>query len=156
MQRCTVHKTANVLNKLPKSFQPRAKRVLYDTWQAPTRTEADMAFDLFLDTFEAKYPRYHRVSGERPHRTARVLRLPRTELVSYSDHQSDRKHIRLHPTATAKDQRLWFGKSGSNDDVQAGSVRGQGLKKTTRSHAPEKTFSEEFVSSTDENKHTLK
>jgi hypothetical protein len=156
MQRCTVHKTANVLNKLPKSFQPRAKRVLYDTWQAPTRTEADMTFDLFLDTFEAKYPRYHRVSGERPHRTARVLRLPCTELVSYSDHQSDRKHIRLHPTATAKDQRLWFGKSGSNDDVQAGSVRGQGLEKTTSSHAPEKTFSDEVRFIDGENKHTLK
>jgi len=37
-QRCTVHKTANVLNKLPKSIQPQAKRVLHDIWQAPKRT----------------------------------------------------------------------------------------------------------------------
>ena len=136
MQRCTVHKTVNVLNKLPKSFQPRANRVLHDIWQAPTRADADMTCDLCLVTFEAKYSRYHRVSEERPHRTARVLRLPCTELVSHSDHQSDRKHIRHNPTAT--DQRLRFGNSGSNDDAQAGSVRDQGLEKNTRSHAPQK------------------
>ena len=54
-QRCTVHKTANVLNKLPKSLQPQAKRLLHDIWQAPSRAEANKAFDLFLNTFEAKY-----------------------------------------------------------------------------------------------------
>ena len=54
-QRCTVHKTANVLNKLPRSLQPQAKRLLHDIWQAPSRVEANKAFDLFLDTFEAKY-----------------------------------------------------------------------------------------------------
>jgi putative transposase len=55
-QRCTVHKTANVLNKLPKSLQPQAKRLLHSIWQAPTRAEANQAFDLFLETFDAKYP----------------------------------------------------------------------------------------------------
>jgi len=54
-QRCTVHKTANVLSKLPRSLQPQAKRLLHDIWQAPTRGEADKAFDLFLNTFDAKY-----------------------------------------------------------------------------------------------------
>ena len=51
----TVHKTVNVLNKLPKSLQPQAKRLLHDIWQAPTRAAADKAFDLFLNTFDAKY-----------------------------------------------------------------------------------------------------
>ena len=54
-QRCTVHKTANVLNKLPKSLQPQAKRLLHDIWQAPSRAEASKAFDLVLDTFQVKY-----------------------------------------------------------------------------------------------------
>ena len=54
-QRCTVHKTANVLDKLPKSVQPQAKRMLHEIWQAPTLSEADKAFDLFLKTFEGKY-----------------------------------------------------------------------------------------------------
>jgi putative transposase len=54
-QRCTVHKTANVLNKLPKSLQPQAKRLLHDIWKAPSRAKANKAFDLFLDTFDPKY-----------------------------------------------------------------------------------------------------
>jgi len=56
-QRCWVHKTANVLNKMPKSIQAKAKAMLHDIWMAPTRTEADKAFDLFVATFEAKYPK---------------------------------------------------------------------------------------------------
>jgi putative transposase len=56
-QRCTVHKTANVLDKLPKRLQPQAKGKLNDIWQAETRAEAERAFDLFLSTYEAKYPK---------------------------------------------------------------------------------------------------
>ena len=56
-QRCWVHKTANVLDKLPKSQQPKAKEMLHEIWQAATRIEADKAFDLFLATYEAKYPK---------------------------------------------------------------------------------------------------
>jgi putative transposase len=56
-QRCWVHKTANVLDKLPKSQQPRAKQMLHGIYQAETRVEAEGAFDLFLRTFEAKHPK---------------------------------------------------------------------------------------------------
>jgi len=56
-QRCWVHKTANVLNKLPKSVQPRAKGMLHEIWQAETKADAEEAFDLFVTTFEAKYPK---------------------------------------------------------------------------------------------------
>jgi transposase-like protein len=55
-QRCWVHKTANVLNKMPKSIQAKAKAMLHDIWMAPTRADAERAFDLFVATFEAKYP----------------------------------------------------------------------------------------------------
>jgi putative transposase len=54
-QRCWVHKTANVLNKLPKSIQSKAKSMLHDIWMAETRRQAQQAFDLFVTTFEAKY-----------------------------------------------------------------------------------------------------
>jgi transposase-like protein len=50
-QRCWVHKTANVLNKLPKSRQRNAKNDLHQIWLAESRKEAEKA----LDTFEAKY-----------------------------------------------------------------------------------------------------
>jgi putative transposase len=56
-QRCWVHKTANILDALPKSQQPRAKEKLHAIWQAATRQEADRAFDLFVATYEAKYPK---------------------------------------------------------------------------------------------------
>lgn len=54
-QRCTVHKTANVLDKLPRTVQPQAKRMLHEIWQAPTLSEANKAFDLFVKTYEDKY-----------------------------------------------------------------------------------------------------
>lgn len=56
-QRCTVHKTANVLDKLPKRLQPAAKAKLHDIWQADTREHAHDAFDLFVETYGAKYPK---------------------------------------------------------------------------------------------------
>jgi len=56
MQRCWVHKTANVLNKMPKSVQAKAKSMLHDIWMASTRKDAGEAFDLFVETFRGKYP----------------------------------------------------------------------------------------------------
>ena len=56
-QCCWVHKTANVLNKLPKSLQAKAKAMLQEIWMATTRNQADRAFDLFVASFEAKYPK---------------------------------------------------------------------------------------------------
>jgi putative transposase len=56
-QRCWVHKTANVLDKLPKRLRPEAKDKLHDIWMADTREHANQAFDLFRKTYEAKYPK---------------------------------------------------------------------------------------------------
>jgi putative transposase len=56
-QRCWVHKTANVLDKLPKRLQPAAKEKLHQIWMADTREHAQQAFDLFLETYQAKYPK---------------------------------------------------------------------------------------------------
>ncbi len=56
-QRCWMHKTMNVLNYLPKSAQPKAKQALHEIWQAQTREDAEKAFDLFIQTYEPKYPK---------------------------------------------------------------------------------------------------
>jgi len=56
-QRCWMHKTMNVLNCLPKSTQPKAKQALHAIWQAETRDAAEQAFDLFIETYEPKYPK---------------------------------------------------------------------------------------------------
>ncbi len=55
-QRCWVHKTANVLNKVPKAIQPKMKEALHDIWQADTRDAAYKAFDSTINRFETKYP----------------------------------------------------------------------------------------------------
>jgi transposase-like protein len=52
-----VHKTANVLNKLPKSLQVTAKAKLHQIWQAPEKDEAQRHFDDFINVYGAKYPK---------------------------------------------------------------------------------------------------
>ena len=54
-QRCWVHKTANVLNKLPKSQQPKAKRALQEIWMAETKAAAVAAFDGLVEIYAIKY-----------------------------------------------------------------------------------------------------
>ena len=56
-QRCWVHKKGNVLNCFLKLTQPRIKQSLHDIWQAKTHEDADRAFDLFILTYEDKYPK---------------------------------------------------------------------------------------------------
>jgi putative transposase len=73
-QRCWVHKTANVLDKLPKGVQPKAKEMLHAIYLAPSRAEAEKAFDLFVRTYEAKYPK-----------ATECLAKDRTELLVFYD-----------------------------------------------------------------------
>jgi transposase-like protein len=56
-QRCWVHKTVNVLDKMPKSVQGKAKGMLHEMWQAPTKEKALAAYDHFLSSWEEKYPK---------------------------------------------------------------------------------------------------
>jgi len=54
-QRCWVHKTANILNKMPKSLHTKAKRALQEIWMAETKKDAVTAFEAFVETYEVKY-----------------------------------------------------------------------------------------------------
>jgi len=83
-QRCWVHKTANVLNKLPKSVQPRAKAALHEIWKAETRQAANQAFDDFLEKYQAKFPE-----------ACECLRKDREVLLSFYDFPAEHwKHLR--------------------------------------------------------------
>jgi putative transposase len=73
-QRCWVHKTANVLNKLPKSLQPKAKSALHQIWMAESRDQAEKAFDTFIATYRDKYPK-----------AAQCLEKDREELLAFYD-----------------------------------------------------------------------
>jgi transposase-like protein len=83
-QRCWVHKTANVLNALPKSQQPRAKSALQDIWMAAGKEDAEKAFDLFLENYQDKYPK-----------AADCLRKDRDALLTFYDFPARHwQHIR--------------------------------------------------------------
>lgn len=56
-QRCWVHRVANVLDKLPKRLQPKAKQALHAIMNAPTRAEAAAGIDAFVAEYDAKYPK---------------------------------------------------------------------------------------------------
>jgi len=57
IQRCWFHKAGNILDKLPSSIQAKAKGIIHDMYLAPTCEDAQKAYDLFIASFEAKYPR---------------------------------------------------------------------------------------------------
>jgi transposase-like protein len=83
-QRCWVHKTANVLNKLPKSLQAKAKDKLHQIWMAPDKAEAESHFDDFINTYEAKYPK-----------ATACLEKDRDKLLTFYDFPAEHwKHIR--------------------------------------------------------------
>jgi putative transposase len=73
-QRCWMHKTLNILNCLPKSSQAKAKQALHEIWQAETQEAAEKAFDLFVQTYEAKYPK-----------ATQCLQKDREELLAFYD-----------------------------------------------------------------------
>ena len=54
-KRCWVHKTANVLNKMPKSIQSKAMQDIHSIWLAEGKEDANKAFNLFLDKYVVKY-----------------------------------------------------------------------------------------------------
>jgi putative transposase len=56
-QRCWVHKTANILDKMPKSIQSKAKSAIHEMYMAPSKEAALSAYDHFVSTYEAKYPK---------------------------------------------------------------------------------------------------
>jgi len=56
-QRCLVHKTSNVLNKVSKTMQPKVKQSLHNIWMAGTKKEATKALDNALECYSAKYPK---------------------------------------------------------------------------------------------------
>jgi len=56
-QRCWVHKTANVLDKMPSSVQPKAKEKIHDMYMAPTKEQAFVAFNSFLSLYGTKFPK---------------------------------------------------------------------------------------------------
>jgi putative transposase len=83
-QRCWVHKTTNVLDKLPKSVQAAAKAHLHEIWMSATKADAIKAFDRFIEVYGTKWPR-----------TAECLEKDRAELLAFYDFPAEHwQHLR--------------------------------------------------------------
>lgn len=83
-QRRWMHKSGNVLEKMPKAVQPRAKDDLHQIWMAETRAAAEKAFDTFIEKYEAKFPR-----------ATECLAKDRAELLAFYDFPAEHwLHIR--------------------------------------------------------------
>jgi transposase-like protein len=83
-QRCWVHKTANVLNKLPRGQQVSAKSMLHEIWMAATKDDATKAMDKFAATYQAKYPK-----------TVECLLKDKEELLAFYDFPAEHwQHLR--------------------------------------------------------------
>ena len=117
-QRCWVHKTANVLDALPKRLQPRAKTLLHEMAEAPSRADARKALERFRDEFDAKYPK---ALAKREGLAAahRVLRLPSRALEAPTDHESDREQPRDRQAPHEGHQGRRLEESRARDGLQA-------------------------------------
>src|SRR6266446_5812657 len=83
-QRCWVHKTANILNKLPKSLHTKAKRALQEIWMAETKKDAVAALEAVVETYQVKYER-----------AADCLTKDRDALLAFYDFPAEHwKHLR--------------------------------------------------------------
>lgn len=83
-QRCWVHKTLNVLDKLPKGEQAAAKRTLHEIWMSARREDATTAFDRFVQLYGTKWPR-----------ATACLEKDRAELLSFYDFPAEHwQHLR--------------------------------------------------------------
>ena len=83
-QRCWVHKTVNVLDKLPKSQHPSAKAMLHEIWMSATKADAIQTFDRFIATYQAKYPK-----------AVECLSKDREELLAFYDFPAEHwQHLR--------------------------------------------------------------
>ncbi len=83
-QRCWVHKTLNVLDKLPKSEQAAAKRMLHEIWMSARREDATRAFDRFVQVYGTKWPR-----------ATACLEKDRAELLAFYDFPAEHwQHLR--------------------------------------------------------------
>jgi putative transposase len=83
-QICWVHKTVNVLDKMPSSLQGKAKKMIHDIYLAPTKMDANVAFDVFIEEFDLKYPK-----------AVDSLRLHREALLNFYDFPAEQwQHLR--------------------------------------------------------------
>ena len=126
-QRCWVHKTANILNKMPKSLHPKAKRALQEIWMAETKKDAVKAFEapvrargrLFVETYQVKYQKAADCLSKDREALLAVLRLPCRALEALTNDEPHRKHLRDRSAPHHPVKRLPVEQDGACHGLQA-------------------------------------
>lgn len=101
-QRCWVHRIANVLDKLPKSVQPKAKAALHEIMSAPTRAAAETAVGDFKEKFESKYPKATASLTTDLERLLTFYDFPAEHWIRLRTTKPDRVHVRHRPPPAAR------------------------------------------------------
>jgi transposase-like protein len=113
-----LHKTANILDKMPKSVQPAAKRQIHQMYLSPTREKAGAAYDRFLKDFQAKYPKACECLQKDKDVLFAFYDFPAEHWGAPAHDQSDRKHLCDRPAPHAPNQGLRFGRGHAGDGFQ--------------------------------------
>ena len=139
-QRCWVHKTVNVLNKVPLSVQANMKKDLREVYLAPNRASAEVAIDVFAEKYGAKYDKAVECLTKDREALLALLRLPCRALGSPAHDESHRKRVRDGAAQDGAHERLVVANDRQADGLQAG-LRGikdlaapQGHKSVAEGH----------------------
>jgi hypothetical protein len=119
--------TANVLNELPKSQQPKAKRALQEIWMAETKKDSVKAFDAFIVTYGVKYEKAVECLTEDR------LRISRRALEATAHVEPDREHLRHGASPNGAHQRVSVKQDRARHDLHARSGRREKLASSRRS-----------------------
>src|SRR5205085_10849239 len=125
-QRCWVHKTANVLAKLPKSQQPKAKRALQEIWMAETKVAAALAFDAFIESYALKYEKAADCLSKDRDTLPAFYDFP-AEHWKLADDQPHRKHLRHRSPPHHPIEGLPVQQDGTRDGLQTARGRAENL-----------------------------
>ena len=131
-QRCWVHKTANVLNRLPKSQHAKAKRALQAIWMAETKTDADAAFDAFIESYEVKYDKAAECLKKHREALLAFYDFPAEHWKSPAHDEPHRKHLRHRAAQDHPLERLPLEQDRACHGLQAGRRRAENLAQARR------------------------
>ena len=129
-QRCWVHKTGNVLNKLPKGLQKKAKSHLQEIWMAETRKAGGERLRLLPGSLRTEIRQSHGLPGQGPGRTFDLLRLPRRTLEARAHDQPHREHVCHGSPQNVPHQGLPVPQDSNVHGLQAVPERPEKMEKT--------------------------
>jgi hypothetical protein len=118
-QRCWVHKTANILDKMPKSLQGRAKELIHEMYLSPTRKAALAAYDQFLASYQTKYPKATDCLEKDKEWLFTFYDFPARALVASANDQPDRIHLCHSAPSYPENQGMRLADRDTDDGLQA-------------------------------------